>query len=96
MVISFMVLEARYYLEDHGFVCTLRPFQRKQTGKDWYNHFRGDSKKGNVNIEYLGYYSNKEILLDLYVNASGFNSREVWLEKAGNSRHLYLVSLLQT
>lgn len=96
MVISFMVLEARHYLEDEGFVCTLRPSQRKRTGKDWYNHFRGDTKKGNVNIEYLGDYSSREILLDLYVKASGFNSRKVWLEKAGNSRHLYLITLLRS
>lgn len=102
MPISFMVKEAREQLEEHGFVYTLRP-QRRNTGKNWYNYFRGDTKKGDVHIEFIGYYGHVQLLtefrdrtqdLEPFVKDSGFNSLEEWLKKAKKSRFLFKVSLI--
>jgi len=93
MVISFMVEEARNYLEENGFVYTLRPKERKKLGKDWYNHFRTDIKRGDINIEYLGDFTDKDDELLSWVAGSGFNDLKSWLEKAKNSRHLYRIEI---
>lgn len=93
MVISFMVDKARKHLEEHGFVYTLRP-QFRKTGKNCYNHFRGDTEKGDVYIELVGNYKGKEGLLNGFVYGSGFNTLKEWLEKAKKSRYLYDVKLL--
>jgi len=100
MVISFMVKEAREQLETKGFVYTLRP-QYRNTGINWYNHFRGDTKKGDVMIEFIGYYGYTELLrgftdrtpdLEPFVKDSGFDTLEEWLKKAKKSRYLFKVS----
>ena len=102
MVISFMVKEAREQLEKHEIVYTLRP-QFRKTGKNWYNHSRGGPKKGDVNIQFIGYYGYTELLsgfrdrtpdLEPFVKYSGFNSLEDWLKKAKKSRYLYKVELI--
>lgn len=93
MVISFMVEKARKHLEDYGFVYTLRPKKRKRTGKDWYNHFRTDTKKGTVFITYMGI--GKGEFLEYIWNLSGFNSLEEWLNAANGSKYLYRVELLE-
>ncbi len=97
-----MVKEAREHLEEHGFVYTLRP-QFRKTGFNWYNHFRGDTKKGDVHIIFIGYYGWTQLLsgfrdrtqdLEDFVKESGFNSLEEWLKKAKKSRYLYKVRLI--
>lgn len=93
MPISFMVKEARKHLEEYGFVYTLRSHFRS-TGKNSYNYFKGDTKKGDVNIRLVGNYTDKENLLEGFVYASGFNTLKKWLEKAKNSRYLYDVILI--
>jgi len=95
MVISFMVEEARKQLEEKDVVYTLRPTMRKRVGYDWYNHFRTDTKKGDVKIEYINNFLGYESMLKYYVRFSGFSSLEEWLEKAGKSRYLYRVILLK-
>ena len=96
-----MVKEAREQLETKGFVYTLRQ-QYRNTGKNWYNHFRGGAKKGDVMIEFIGYYGYTQLLLEFrdrtpdlepFVKESGFNSLEEWLKKAKKSRYLFKVSL---
>ena len=94
MVISFSVLEARNHLETYGFVHTLRD-KRKRLGKDWYNYFRTDTKKGDVYVSFIEDFSLVEDLLEFYVITSGFNSLEEWLEKTKDSRHLYKVRLIE-
>ena len=94
MVISFMVEEARNHLEKHGLVYTLRPKKRKRVGKDWYNHFRGDTKKGSVFIRYIGNYETRENKLIVKCDYSGFRTVKEWLEKAGDSRFLYRVVMI--
>ena len=92
-VISFMVKEARKHLEEKGFVCTLRPFKRKYTGESWYNYFRGDTKKGEVYIQFI-----REIIdpeeLQVYAYYSGVETLEDWLKAAKGSKYLYWVRLL--
>ena len=97
-----MVKEARDQLENKGFVYTLRP-QFRNTGKNWYNYSRGGTKKGDVHIEFIGYYGHAQFLagfrdrkeyLEEFVKDSGFNSLEEWLKKAKNSRYLYKVKLI--
>ncbi len=92
MPISFMVKEAREQLENTGMVYTLRSHFRS-TGKNEYNHFKGDTKKGDVYIEFVGDYKGSEQLLQRYVVNSGFKSLEEWLKKAKKSRYLYRVML---
>ena len=92
MVISFAVEEARAQLEEKGIVYTLRP-QYRHTGKNWYNHFRGDTKKGDVYIKFIGDFSNREEDLEPFVKSSGFDSLKKWLKKAKKSRYLYKVEL---
>ena len=92
-VISFDYEEPRNYLEKIGFVYTLR-LPRKYIGESWYNYHRGDTKKGDVYIEFIGEFSNREDKLEIYVKNSGFNSLEEWLKKAKKQRYLYKVSLL--
>lgn len=94
MVISFMVKEAREHLEKYGLVYTLRPKLRKREGIDWYNHFRGDIKKGNVFIRYIGNYETRENKLVVKCDYSGFRTVKEWLERAGNSRYLYRVTMI--
>lgn len=91
MVISFSVEKARKQLEDKGVVYTLRLNKRKRVGKTWYNHFRGDTKKGDVYIYYVGDFLNRTYQLKHYVINSGFGSLREWLEKAKESRFLYEV-----
>jgi len=93
MPISFMVKEARDRLENRNFVFTLRP-QFRTTGKNWYNYRRGDTKKGDVYIIFIGYYKDREDELEPFVKGSGFNSLEDWLKKAKKSRYLFKVSLI--
>ena len=88
-----MVKEAREQLENNGVVYTLRP-QFRKTGKDWYNYRRGDTKKGEVLVQFIGNYSNKEEQLEPFFKKSGFNSLEEWLKKAKKSRYLYRVTIL--
>jgi len=94
MVISFAVEEARTQLEEKGFVYTLRPYYRGKTGKNWYNHFRGDTKKGDVYIKFIKVVMDAKKELELYVKDSGFDSVKKWLKKAKKSRYLYKVRLL--
>lgn len=93
MVISFAVEEARTQLEEKGLVYTLRPYIRFRIGKDWYNHFRGDTKKGDVFISFIGDFHRKDDDLERYVKDSGFVSLKKWLKKAKKSRYLYKVML---
>lgn len=90
-----MVEEARKQLEEKNIVYTLRLFKRKHEGYDWYSYFRGDTKKGNVIIEYIANFLGYERDLKGYVSYSGFSSIEKWLEKAGKSRYLYKVILVR-
>jgi hypothetical protein len=89
-----MVKEAKKQLENKGFVYTLRPLERKHIGKEWYNHYRGDIKRGDVHIQFIGNFLNKESELETYVKNSGFKSLQEWLKKAKKSRYLYKVILL--
>ena len=93
MVISFAVKEARTQLEKHGIVYTLR-LQYRHTGKTGYNHFGGDTNKGDVYIKFIGDFSNRKEDLEPFVKGSGFDSLEKWLKKAKKSRFLYKVRLL--
>ena len=92
MVISFMVKEAREQLEITGSVYTLRP-QRRNTGKNWYNYRRGDTKKGDVNIEFQMEITDDN-QLQWFLPFSGFNTVEEWRKKAKKSRYLYKVELI--
>ena len=93
MVISFMVKEARKHLEEKGFVHTLRPLRKKIFENTWYNYFRGDTKKGDVFIIFIGNFKGRENDLINFSLFSGFDSLEKWLEKAGNNRNLYIVGI---
>jgi len=88
-----MVKEAREHLEKYGFVFTLRPSMRKGKGKDWYNHFRGDTKKGDVEIVYMGSIDDYPLLQNYY-QGSGFKTREDWLKAAKGSKYLYFVGII--
>jgi len=90
---SFMVKEAREYLEKNKFVYTLRPFLRQRTGKDWYNYSRGDTKKGDVDIMFIGEIEDPEEL-QFFVYYSGFETLEDWVKAAKGSKYLYWVRLL--
>lgn len=92
-VMSFKYEESRNQLENKSFVYTLRP-QYRHTGKNWYNHFRGDTKKGDIHVKFIGDFSNREEDLEPFVKGSGFDSLEKWLKKAKKSRYLYKVRLL--
>ena len=94
MVISFSVKEARNHLEKYGLVYTLRLNKRARVGKDWYNYFRGDTKKGDVFIRYIGNYETIEDKLIVKCGYSGFRTVKEWLEKAGKSRYLYRVTMI--
>ena len=87
-----MVKEARDFLENRGYICTLRP-QFRNTGKNWYNYYKGDTPKGDVYIMFIGHYQGREDELEPFVKSSGFNSLEEWLKKAKKSRYLFKVSL---
>jgi len=92
MVMSFMVKEARDQLEITGMVYTLRP-QIRRSGEDWYNHRRGDRKKGDIFIEFQMEITNDN-QLQWALPFSGFNTVEEWRKKAKKSRYLYKVNLL--
>lgn len=90
----FAVKEAREQLEQQGFVITLRPYRRR-TGRNYYNYFRGDVRRGVVSIIYLANMEGHEENLEVYVKGSGFKTLEEWLEKAKNARFLYKVKLIE-
>ena len=94
MVISFEVEKARKYLETHGFVYTLRFKERKQVGKDWYNYFRTDIKRGNVFIKFVGIFCTFNKRLEPYVKDSGFNSLEEWLKSTKKANYLLLYKII--
>ena len=87
-----MVSEAREQLETSGCVFTLRP-QRRKNGRNWYNYCRGCPKQGDVFIQYIDNFINKEEELERFVKDSGFQNLKDWLKKAKKSRYLYEVKL---
>jgi len=93
-MIMFAVKEARNQLENKRFVITLRKHRRK-TGRNYYNYYRGDIKRGIVSIIYLSNMEGHEENLKSFVAGSGFKTLEEWLEKAKDARFLYKVKLIE-
>lgn len=93
-MIMFAVKESREQLENNGYVITLREVKRR-TGRNYYNYFRGDKKRGIVSIIYLGNMEGNESNLEIFVKGSGFKTLSEWLEKAKDSRFLYKVKLIE-
>lgn len=91
MAIWFNVPEARHHLLEKGSVYTLRP-KRRREGRDMicYNGF---GKKGMCRITFVAEIHDDTELIE-FVGRSGFPTIEAWLEKAGDSRFLYLVQLI--
>jgi hypothetical protein len=98
MVMWFNVEEAREFLLNEGHVFTLRPKRRKRDFKNPLGYsevlsYDGFGKKGLLYVSFV-----KEVIEDgelrEFINDSGFDSLEDWLDKANGSRFLYFVMTL--
>lgn len=87
-----MVSEAIEQLEAIGIVYTLRS-QRRKNGRNWYNYCRGCPKQGDIFIQYIDNFIDREEELERFVKGSGFKTLKDWLKKAKKSRYLYEVKL---
>ena len=92
MVMWFNVKEAREFLLKNEYVLTLRPKRRAREDCWELLSWEGFGKKGDAYVLFVKKIEDVERLRKL-VRWSGFATLEEWLEKAGESRFLYLVFL---